>query len=223
MLVAQYVLRFGVLLGLAFAASGCAGNDFSALKSLPPFGYIGFCVHHPRDCEDGSDHPARLALTPARWQELKRINGEVNALPEISDQENYGAGNIWSYPDAKGGDCEDMAMEKQRRLMAAGWPGDALLIATAANKDGEGHAVLIAAMKEGDLVLDNLDTTIRLWSETPYRWRAPQSSRRPYIWLNADPTRIALTPHPDYLPLGAAALRGAGRETERARNHRACF
>lgn len=121
MLVAQYVLRFGVLLGLAFAASGCAGNDFSALKSLPPpFGYIGFRVHHPRDCEDGSDHPARLALTPARWQELKRINGEVNALPEISDQENYGTGNIWSYPDAKGGDCEDMAMEKQRRCADGG-------------------------------------------------------------------------------------------------------
>ena len=170
----------------------------------PPFGYIGFCVRHPRDCESGSDNPARLVLTPTRWQTLMRVNAEVNGLPEISDQENYGAGDIWSYPDARGGDCEDMAMEKRRRLMAAGWPGDALLIATATDKDGEGHAVLIAAMKEGDLVLDNLDTAIHLWSETPYRWRARQSSRRPYVWLNADPNRIALAPQPDYPPLGAA-------------------
>ena len=210
--------RWGFLSGLLFAVGGCAQSEFAALKSLPPpplrsaympvaqqvmppFGYIGFCVHHARDCEGGSDVPQRLELTTERWEELTRVNAAVNALPEISDEDNYGVSDIWSYPDASGGDCEDMAMEKRHRLIAKGWPSDALLIATAMTADRKGHAVLIAAMTEGDLVLDNLDKSIRLWSDTPYRWLERQSSRRPIVWLSADPAHFASEPQPVYPPL----------------------
>ena len=172
-----------------------------AQQVMPPFGYVDFCVHHARDCEGGSDDPERLELTTERWRELTRVNAAVNALPEISDEENYGVGDVWSYPDARGGDCEDMAMEKRRRLIEAGWPSDVLLIATAMTTDGKGHAVLIAAVRQGDLVLDNLDEAIRLWSETPYRWRKRQSRQRPIVWLSADPTHFASEPRPVYAPL----------------------
>lgn len=214
---ARAFLGRGVVLWLAFTLGGCVNV---ALKSLPPppvklaympvaqqvappFGYIDFCVHHPRDCMGGSDDPTRMALTPEHWLMLERINDAVNALPTISDQNHYDIDDIWTYPDAEGGDCEDMALEKRRRLMAAGWPSDALLITTATTRDGEGHAVLIAAMKEGDFVLDNLEKIVRLWSDTPYHWRARQSQRRPYIWLNADPARFATLPQPTYLPINA--------------------
>jgi len=217
-LLLRFVLRWGFLSGLILATGGCAQSEFAALKSLPPppirsaympvaqqvmppFAYVDFCLHHAHDCEGGSDDPQRLRLTAERWKELTRVNAAVNALPEISDEENYGIGDVWSYPDARGGDCEDMAMEKRRRLIAAGWPSDVLLIATATTADGKGHAVLIAAMTEGDLVLDNLDETIRLWSETPYRWRERQSRRRPIVWLSADPGHFSFEPRPVYAPL----------------------
>ena len=168
----------------------------------PPMGFIGFCLNDPTQCEGGTDAPKNMHLTPARWNELNAVNDYVNTnVPQIEDIANYGVSEKWTYPNARGGDCEDMAMEKRRRLIAAGWPSDVLLIATATTADGKGHAVLIAAMTEGDLVLDNLDETIRLWSETPYRWRERQSRRRPIVWLSADPGHFSFEPRPVYAPL----------------------
>jgi predicted transglutaminase-like cysteine proteinase len=219
-------------------AGGCAGENFSALKSLPPppipsdamptaqqvmppFGYIDFCVHHPLDCKGGTDAPSRMRLTPARWAELGTVNDAVNALPEVSDAENYGIGEHWTYATARGGDCEDITLEKRRRLLALGWPAETLLITTtkAEEPQGDGHALLTVVTDMGDFVLDNQNTSIRLWSDAPYHWRARQSRERPYVWVNADATNFAATPRPVFPPIdGNAPYLAAGGTTTASLN-----
>ncbi|MGV8995341.1 MAG: transglutaminase-like cysteine peptidase [Parvibaculaceae bacterium] len=129
---------------------------------LPPMGYIGFCMETRTECEGGTDEPLPFALTPQRRAELERVNAEVNALPEINDKNLYHREEYWTYASGKGGDCEDFALEKRRRLMALGWPKDALLLATGKDLQNEGHAVLVAATASGDFVLDNREPHVRL-------------------------------------------------------------
>lgn len=229
-MIARCVVRWSVGLTLTLMTGGCAGENFSALKSLPPppipldamptaqqvmppFGYINFCVHHPLDCKGGTDAPSRMKLTPPRWAELGAVNDAVNALPEVSDADNYGIGEHWAYATARGGDCEDITLEKRRRLLALGWPADTLLITTtrAEGPQDEGHALLTVVTDMGDFVLDNQNASIRLWSDAPYHWRERQSRERPFIWVNADATKFAPTPRPVFPPIdGDAPYPAAG-------------
>ncbi len=220
-MVARCVVRWSVGLTLMLMAGGCVSGKFPTLKNLPPppirldamptaqqvlppFGYIDFCVHHPLDCEGGTDAPLRMTLTPTRWNELAAVNAAVNALPEVSDEDNYGIGEHWTYATTRGGDCEDITLEKRRRLLALGWPAETLLITTA-EANGQGHALLTVVTDLGDFVLDNQSRSIRLWSAVPYHWRARQSRERPYIWVNADASKFAATPRPVFPPVGRRA------------------
>lgn len=172
----------------------------TAQQVVPPFGFIEFCLSHVRDCSGGTDEPALFVLDDAKRREMEAVNAAVNMLPELSDMALHGRSEFWTYAGTIGGDCEDLALEKRRRLIALGWPADAALIATAKDRSGDGHAVLIASTDQGDFVLDNRTSDIKLWSRTNYKWRARQSRRRPYVWLNIDATKFAATPVADYPP-----------------------
>lgn len=156
---------------------------------MPPVGYIAFCLRNPSDCTGGNDHPAPMHLSSDRWRELNDINDYVNAtIPERDDLSLYGAGEYWTYADTKrGGDCEDLALLKQRLLTQGGWPLSALAIAVVRRWNGEGHAVLLVTTDHGDLVLDNMTWKILPWHRTPYEWVMRQSHRRPYVWVSLDP------------------------------------
>ena len=175
-------------------------------RVMPPSGYIAFCLRTPADCTGGSDHPAPMHLSAVRWRELNDINDYVNAsIPERDDLSVYGRREYWAYADAKrGGDCEDLALLKQRLLTQRGWPLAVLSIAVVRQWNGEGHAVLLVTTDRGDLVLDNMTWKIQPWREAPYEWVMRQSHRRPYIWVSLDPdgheTSAALANLP---PLGA--------------------
>ncbi len=58
-------------------------------------------------------------LTRASWQQLLAVNADVNAkiVPE-TDQDNYHVAEYWTYPADGRGDCEDIALEKRRELIA---------------------------------------------------------------------------------------------------------
>ncbi len=45
----------------------------------------------------------------------------------------------------------------------------------------------------GDLVLDNLDSTIRVWNETPYQFIKRQSQRNAGEWVLIDDSRQVVT------------------------------
>lgn len=151
-----------------------------------PYGFVDFCLRDRADCQGGTDRPERIVLTPSRFAELKAVNAMVNRLPQVTDEENYHQKEYWTYPGAKGGDCEDLALEKRRILIGYGWPVSSLLLATVAQSNGEGHAVLLAETDRGEFVLDNLTPAILAWDATPYKWRKRQSPFRPYAWSSVD-------------------------------------
>lgn len=222
-------LRIVVLLAFAPLLAGCtvaktrpvaaaAPSPFMPVGDAvsPPTGFIGFCLRNDAECSGGTDAPSTPQLTPPLWRDLNAVNDYVNRLPQIEDEANYGTREYWAYPNARGGDCEDLALEKRRLLIARGLPADALLLATAWESDGTLHAVLVVLTDRGDYVLDNKNWAIVRWSEAPYAWKARQSRGRPYLWVDAGAG--AARNAPDLPPLGAPApfLRMARERTPAA-------
>ncbi|HUD53146.1 transglutaminase-like cysteine peptidase [Parvibaculum sp.] len=187
-------------------------------RIVPPVGYIDYCLRHAEDCGGGTDRPAAIDLTPARWFSLLSVNDAVNRLPQIADIVHYRRREYWTLPDARGGDCEDLVLLKRKLLVQRGWPMDALLLATALDPSGEGHALLIVATRKGDLVLDSRSAKILPWSATPYRWKARQSRERPYVWVALDRATSSPAPEPALPPVGAPAPFLAAAERVRLRN-----
>lgn len=116
-----------------------------------------------------------IALTDEVWRRLDRVNRDVNRLPYVAESVDY-----WKLLTTDGGDCEDAALTKRKRLAAEGMPIGALRLALALTPDGIGHAVLIIVTDAGDYVLDNGTDAIRPWRDTPYIWMA--RSREGVTW-----------------------------------------
>lgn len=123
--------------------------------------------------------PAILAWSARGEREqlklLNQVNQTVNReVKKASDLDLYGMPEYWSLPrviDGKMyGDCEDYALEKRRRLIAAGVPESALSLAVAVTARGESHAVLMITLKSGDMVLDNLTPWATPWEDLNYHW-----------------------------------------------------
>ncbi len=73
---------------------------------------------------------------------VRAVNRAVNTgVPNISDRRRYGRGDLWTLPGPRGGDREDFAPAKNRRLIEAGVPAGALLIATALDRRRKPRAV----------------------------------------------------------------------------------
>ncbi|ADZ70062.1 hypothetical protein SL003B_1634 [Polymorphum gilvum SL003B-26A1] len=156
-----------------------------------PVGHKVFCTENPQACRGGTDSPVVVKLTRERWDDLIRINDAVNAeIRPVTDQELYGVAEYWTYPDAGAGDCEEFALEKQRRLARAGWPASALLLAVVKDLKNEGHAVLIVRTDQGDIVLDNQIEAVLPWYSTPYRFVKRQSTTQPARWTAISDTRV---------------------------------
>ena len=162
---------------LAYAAIG--------ETTRPPIGWVEFCAEHESECNVGRSEPRTVALSPALWRELVRINQRVNTdIKPMTDLEHYGVVEKWSYPDDGYGDCEDYVLLKRRMLMEAGWPREALLIAVVREQNGDGHAVLMVRTDRGDFVLDNQNEAILLWSQTAYHYVKRQSQSDPNTWVS---------------------------------------
>ncbi len=190
------------LAGLALAAvllGACqSGFTIEASQSMQPgsvtaapFGYIDFCTRQPEECRAAASAPHKVTLTARRWEELNRINAEVNrAIIPATDAELYRTYEFWTYPVNRG-DCEDYVLLKRQRLMALGWPETALLISVALEPDGRAHALLIAVTDRGDYVLDNQSPAILPWTQTPYLWDKRQSTVDPLVWVSLRPNRLS--------------------------------
>jgi predicted transglutaminase-like cysteine proteinase len=157
-----------------------------------PIGWVQFCAENPGECEVEPRSPADARLSAPRWRELVRINALVNtAIRPMTDIDQYGVVEKWSFPDSGYGDCEDYVLLKQRLLIEAGWPRQALLITVVRDQRGEGHAVLTVRTDRGEFVLDNQNPAILLWSETQYRFVKRQAQTNPNVWVSLGDTRPA--------------------------------
>lgn len=175
-----------------------------------PLGYIGFCTRNPGECAGGTDTPRDTVLSPEGWAELNQINNFVNnSVPQISDMQLYERSEWWAYPDARGGDCEDLALMKRKLLIERGWALENLLIAVVREQNGDGHAVLLVKTDRGEFVLDNKNPEIAAWQDAPYRWIKRQSRERPFVWVNLDRSTFRDKNMAEMPPLGQAAILAA--------------
>ena len=134
-----------------------------------------------------SEAPRKIELTADNWEMLVRINNRVNReIKPMPDQRHFGRVNVWVYPTDGKGDCKAYALVKQRKLIAAGFPREALLITIVWTKEDQGHAVLMARTNKGDYILDNLSPKVLLWTQTTHDYVKRQSVSHPNQWVYID-------------------------------------
>lgn len=161
-------------------ASLAAGAATSA-----PIGWVQFCNENPVDCAQRSPAARSVTLTSAAFAQLARINVQVNReIQQVTDLELFGVEEYWTYPVDGKGDCEDLVLEKKRRLIALGVPREAMLITVVRDLNGDGHAILTVVTDRGDYVLDNFTNEVKLWHETGYRFIKRQSQTDPNQWVS---------------------------------------
>ena len=90
----------------------------------------------------------------------------------------------------RAGECHDYAVTKRHQLLGLGWPEQDLLLSEVVTSWGEHHLVLVIRTSDGDLVADNLNPSIRIWSQTPYQWVRIQSPGNPLIWSTLANTTV---------------------------------
>jgi predicted transglutaminase-like cysteine proteinase len=181
---------FGLWLAMVVSASAQSALPFATAtlvngETLPPVGWVQFCGDNPADCRVDALQGKTARLDSRAWRELVRINRQVNDdIEPVSDLEHWGTLERWSYPTDGRGDCEDYVLEKRKRLMAAGWPRQALLVTVVRDRKGDGHAVLTVKTDRGDFVLDNQETRVKGWTETGYTFVKRQSEQHPSRWVS---------------------------------------
>lgn len=195
-------IGLAVLIASTLASGALADSDRSQVYlveqkvSAPPIGYVQFCRRYQSECLTAAAASASPspALTAGLWRQLNEVNDDVNVSVEpVTDADQYGLAEYWTYPGRKG-DCEDYVLMKRKRLLEMGWSRDSLLITVVRDQDGGGHAVLVVATSAGDLVLDNQDPAIRTWNDTPYKYLKRQSRRNPALWVDLEDNRSLSTP-----------------------------
>lgn len=139
-----------------------------AVVEAPPAPYRAFCGRQPEAC--ALDGPAVIPWTEALHRRLAAINRAVNAeIRRVPDPELGGPEEVWSFPDSGVGDCEDLALEKRRRLVAAGVPAAGLTCAIVLHEVRLfPHAILLAETTTGTWVLDDLHDEVLCWDALPY-------------------------------------------------------
>ncbi len=130
--------------------------------------YNDFCDRHPGECDiSGVD---KVEMTDELWNLVNEVNKAVNTeIKFYLDDDQYGTEEYWNYPTSGMGDCEDNALEKRRRLVAAGVPRGALKMGTAFhNEMYYAHALLYLETDKGTFILDQDNREILIWHQTPY-------------------------------------------------------
>jgi len=154
-------------------------------QARPPIGWHQFCRFYPTECATPDLEPVTAILDTVAWRQLVAVNDAVNhRIEPMQDMEHHHVVEHWDYPMDGKGDCEDYALLKRRMLLNAGWPRQALLMTVVRDRNGDGHAVLIASTDHGDFVLDNEDQDVVAWSQTGYQFIKRQARDNPNHWVS---------------------------------------
>lgn len=181
-LITFWTFVFGIL--GSYQVSAQQASSVGRLTTAP-IGYVQFCRDNPDDCASRAMPRLAIALDEAKWRRIVKINAEVNReIIAVTDDDQWGMPEVWSYPHSGRGDCEDYVLEKRRRLIAAGFPEQALLITVVRDQRGDGHAVLTVKTDRGDFILDNQEGKILAWNDTGYRYIKRQSDENPTHWVS---------------------------------------
>ena len=149
---------------------------------LAPFQHVRFCLRYPSDCKSNPTEIERIDLNAETSDLLKRINHDIN-LSITPTPKNHGPElqDGWAIAPVMG-DCNDYAVTKRHELLESGLPAKALRLSVVKTSSGIGHLVLVVVTTKGDIVMDNLTETIRLWQNTDYQWLKIQSANDARFW-----------------------------------------
>lgn len=147
--------------------------------TLAPLSFVKFCMTHRAECEAGE---GRIDAGALSLSQLDAINRDVNRAISPLRKPTEPLRANWTISPAAG-DCNDYAVTKRHRLIAAGWPSQRLLLAVVITPTGQGHLVLVARMPQGDMVLDNLSDAVKPWQKTQFEWVSMQSEDNPRFWV----------------------------------------
>jgi predicted transglutaminase-like cysteine proteinase len=182
--IAKIFLTASSALLLMSAAQAQSSVPMGASTSAP-IGWVQFCQTLPNECASQTLGAKTITLNERSWRQIVSINADVNAaIQPVSDQDQWGQPELWSYPTNGQGDCEDYVLEKRRRLVLAGFPVQSLLITVVRDLKGDGHAVLTVKTDRGDFVLDNQESKILAWRDTGYRFIKRQADDNPARWVS---------------------------------------
>ena len=192
------VLPTLAILTAGLGPTGCATNPIRPLAAISPVmavgdrveapaGFIALCKREPASCVA---HHASVGMPQVGASEmlplLRKVNKMVNGgVRQMRDEAVFGVPEYWHRSGVgfgASGDCEDLAIEKRERLLAAGIPADRLYYAIAYRRGIGLHAVLIAATPKGEIVLDSRTPYLHLWNDVPYAWVSRQSASDPLQW-----------------------------------------
>lgn len=152
-----------------------------------PRGWRRMCAETPDLCAfSPKRRPHAVTRLDAQgYTQLAAFNAQINAAFEPrADSEAYGVDDLWRIPAfGEAADCEDYALAKRARLIAAGWPPESVLLAVVRGDISPYHAVLVIRTDRGELVLDNLTDEIRDWRDSGYSWVVRQSAAAPERWV----------------------------------------
>lgn len=167
-------------------------------RADPPTGFSDMCARDSNLCADAqiadpgvdgqSVAPENLAHgakihSRATLRLIAAINASVNrGVRQVDDEQTHGVAEYWTRASAGAGDCEDIALEKQAQLIAAGVDRRLLRLAVAYDRRVGLHAVLIVTTARGDQVLDSQTSRIVNWNRTHYRWLRIQSASSDRVW-----------------------------------------
>jgi len=150
-----------------------------------PSGFYVMCSTIPSACKvqrarNVSASAGSVQLTINTLSLIDRINRDVNGA--MRPQAEAGTADVWKIGGSSG-DCEDYALTKRAALLRKGFPSSALLMTSVVTRRGESHAVLMVRTDRGDFVLDNLNSLVKPWSATGYRFISMQSPDNPRMWV----------------------------------------
>ena len=152
----------------------------SRMAVSAPAGASNLCGTYPWACQQSS---AAIRVSGGQLDIAIRINRQLNRqVRSISDQSQYGRVEHWSLPTARGGDCEDFALIKKKRLIEAGLDPQMLLVSTVLDRNRNAHAVLVMRTAQGDFILDNLRDEVLHWRQTGYTFLRMQDPANPARW-----------------------------------------
>ena len=133
------------------------------------------------------------------YSAIRRINGDVNALPYRTDADQFGTPEWWASITEVGGDCEDFSIEKYHRLIQSGATPEQLRFATCfvepsadPDKRKRYHCVLLVDIDDTTYVLDNRYPNPSEWEMMPYEWHKLQiAGTQTWEWANNADRSIA--------------------------------
>jgi len=159
--------------------------DFGAVVAVP-YGWKDFCGRRPHECLVQPSQAVDIKWDRKTSDTLNQVNRAVNAaITPMSNYDHWGTIlDHWDYAVDGKGDCKIYALEKRRRLMALGFPRQALLMTIVHDLNGQGHTILTVATSEGDFILDNMTNTIKPWDKTGYDFVKAQSQTDPNVWFS---------------------------------------